>query len=383
MLPIGSSSLLFGLGSILKQKRGCPLGRPFFVPFFKKKLAAVRKYFINYSMKKSWLSAALFYNEPWENFLIEAVAPYIETVVKTGIAESYFFIRYWERGPHIRLRFKGETTALEEVLKPNLTEHFNAYFKANPSERTPPEYPDNFPEAYKWLPNNQLQFETYEPELNRYGGVEGLKIAEQQFQLSSHVVLDFFTKNPQELDYQDLLGVAIRMHLGFAYRIGLHQHQIPDFFAVIFENWLSRAIYGYENDLSEEAYQVKQKETVALFEDSFQKQKEAVVPFINQLLKDLASKAAFDSGSFNLWLQDNQRLSTALEKLAQSNRIVKRINSYEISQRIAATLSEPTIRCWNIWADYVHMTNNRLGIANRDEPYLAYLIKRSLEMVKF
>ncbi|MFP5247245.1 MAG: lantibiotic dehydratase C-terminal domain-containing protein, partial [Thermoanaerobaculia bacterium] len=31
-----------------------------------------------------------------------------------------------------------------------------------------------------------------------------------------------------------------------------------------------------------------------------------------------------------------------------------------------------------ILVSYLHMTNNRLGVANRDEAYLAYLIARSL-----
>ena len=116
----------------------------------------------------NFLSAHLYYNEPWETFLTEAVAPYVETVLKTGIAESYFFIRYWERGPHIRLRFKGEASVLEEVLKPNLIEHFATYFKEHPASRTEPEYPENYPKEYYWLPNNSIQFESYERELRSF-----------------------------------------------------------------------------------------------------------------------------------------------------------------------------------------------------------------------
>ena len=31
------------------------------------------------------------------------------------------------------------------------------------------------------------------------------------------------------------------------------------------------------------------------------------------------------------------------------------------------------------YADYLHLTNNRLGVLNRDEGYLAYLMMRSME----
>ena len=34
---------------------------------------------------------------------------------------------------------------------------------------------------------------------------------------------------------------------------------------------------------------------------------------------------------------------------------------------------------WPILESYVHMTNNRLGILNRDEAYLGYVMKRSIE----
>ncbi|MGB5931124.1 MAG: lantibiotic dehydratase C-terminal domain-containing protein, partial [Cyclobacteriaceae bacterium] len=36
---------------------------------------------------------------------------------------------------------------------------------------------------------------------------------------------------------------------------------------------------------------------------------------------------------------------------------------------------------WRIYDSYVHMTNNRLGIQNRDEAYLAYLIKKCLDIM--
>ena len=32
---------------------------------------------------------------------------------------------------------------------------------------------------------------------------------------------------------------------------------------------------------------------------------------------------------------------------------------------------------WPVLESYVHMTNNRLGILNKDEPFIAYFIKES------
>ena len=49
---------------------------------------------------------------------MEAIAPYVKTVLQTRIAQQYFFIRYWDRGPHIRLRFKAEKHVIDQLLQP-------------------------------------------------------------------------------------------------------------------------------------------------------------------------------------------------------------------------------------------------------------------------
>ncbi len=326
----------------------------------------------------AWLSAHLFYNEPFEDFLTEAVHPYIETVLKTGIAESYFFIRYWEQGPHIRLRFKGEASVLEEVLKPNLIEHFQTYFNANPSERMDPEYPENFPEEFHWLPNNSIYFVEYEPEVDRFGGERGVELAEEQFQLSSETVLEYFVKNAEAENYHEVLGVAIRLHVGFANSIGMTQDRMIAFFNMIFENWLPRAFEIFDENTSDGVVVNKMKETLNRFEESFEDQKEALIPFHQELLTDLQSGESFESPSYDRWLKENRAFSLQLRKASQNNQLIQRSDFYEISDDLGKLLSEQDILRWNIWADYVHMTNNRLGIGNRDEAYLAYLIKRSL-----
>lgn len=326
----------------------------------------------------AWLSAHLFYNEPLETFLIKAVNPYIKSVLKTGIAESYFYVRYWEQGPHIRLRFKGEASALEEVLKPNLTEHFQAYFDAKPSEREEPDYPENFPEELHWLPNNSIAFQDYEPEVNRYGGIKGVAFSEGQFQLSSATVLNYLVENTKDENYHEILGAAIRLHLGFAYSIGMNKEEMIAFFNMIFENWLPRSFEIFKDNTPDEVVVNKMKETISLFEQSFEDQKEILIPFHTELLEDLKTEESFESTDFNKWLKENRSLSLKMKEAATSGHLKERSDTYEISKELNAELSKNDFLLWNIWADYVHMTNNRLGIVNRDEAYLAYLIKRSL-----
>ena len=177
----------------------------------------------------TWLAAHLYYNEPWEEFLTKGVEPYIRTLMRTGIASQYFFIRYWDRGPHLRLRFKADRTIIDQLLRPNLQEHFEHYFESRPSQRTEPHYPPDFPEQYKWLPNNTLQWLPYEPEYERYGGSIGMAIAERQFQASSDIALNSIRQKGFKWTYDDALGTAVKLHLSFAHTLGLNLEEVAVF----------------------------------------------------------------------------------------------------------------------------------------------------------
>lgn len=327
----------------------------------------------------SWLSAHLYYNEPWEQFLLKAVEPFLQTALKTGIVETYFFIRYWERGPHIRLRLKGETSAIEQVLKPNLLEHFESYIEEHPSVRVDPEYPPAYPKALYWLPNNTVQLSSYEPELDRYGGQTGVELAEQQFRLSSDVVFYYIQLQANHSEYAEQLGIAIRLHVAFAHSLGMDLVTMSAFFNMIFENWLPRAIEVPVNEENRDFILQKMNETVGLFEDSFEQQKETLIAFHEELLNDLSTDFEFEDKIFNRWIDENQALSLNLTREVEAGSIKGRTESYILSEALEKQCTPNEILLWNIWADYVHMTNNRLGIFNHDEAYLAYLIKQSLD----
>src|SRR5260221_3291373 len=88
---------------------------------------------------EAWLSAHLYYAPPWEEMLVQAIQPFVEGILAKQWANQFFFIRYWERGPHIRLRFKGETNVLEQIAKPELARVFISYCDQKPSQRQKPE----------------------------------------------------------------------------------------------------------------------------------------------------------------------------------------------------------------------------------------------------
>ncbi|GEO02909.1 lantibiotic biosynthesis protein [Adhaeribacter aerolatus] len=323
---------------------------------------------------QSWLGAYLYYNEPWEDFLRQAVAPFVQKILAEGLAEQFFFIRYWEKGPHIRLRFKGDPEVLENQVKPRIIQYFSNYFTMHPSCRIDPPWLAAVPEAQQWYPNNSIQFIPYEPETERYGGDSGIFISESQFQASSEAVLGALTENNQ-WDYSRALGIAIQMHLGFAFAAGLDLPATINFFSGVFRNWLPRAYFPPPQQLSAEEIKTRQEEVIKAFRNTYHKQKNMLLPLFTQIWQGLENNTVFEQHWFNTWLEQTQVINAAFRQAQQDNQVI-------LPQWAAGLTSEnistQQLQRWAIYDSYIHMTNNRLGILNRDEGYLGFLIKEGL-----
>jgi thiopeptide-type bacteriocin biosynthesis protein len=325
--------------------------------------------------EKLWLETHLYYSEPWENFLSQAVAPFVEQMMQHNLAEHFFFIRYWEKGPHIRLHLKGNPQKLETYVKPALLKHFTAYFQAYPSARAEPAWLNQLPGPQRWLPNNSIRFVAYEPETGRYGGEQGIPVAEVQFQVSSAAVLAILQQRGN-WDYSQALGAAIRLHLGFAFAAGMHLAEAVCFFSTVFENWLSRACFSYKQPVTDEELHIRQKEVLQAFSRTYQLQKPVLLPLFRHLWTVLQKQQAFEQHWFNEWLQQMQSVHKALQGLQARGQILTP-PGYVIHPH--EQFSTEQQQRWAVYDSYLHMTNNRLGILNHDEGFLGYLIKQGLE----
>ena len=331
--------------------------------------------------KTKWMAAYLYYNEPWETFLVEAVEPYVRTVMKNEIAEQFFFIRYWERGPHIRLRFKAETQIITEILQPNLIEHFQTYFESKPSNRTEPNYPESFPDQFKWVANNSIQFVDYLPEYDRYSGFKGMEVAEKQFMISSQVVLHYLRSKKATWTYDEALGTAIKLHLSFASALGLRGEDMYNFFKFYFQNWLPSSFRYLDKNVNPEDLDRMAVETVSSFVELFESQKEGLVSFHKTLLDALAEGMAFEEEILNYWIMGHQQLKSELDLYYENGLLKKRPDNLKSFYHKANGLTSRQKTIWQIYADLIHMTNNRLGIHNKDEGYISFIILKSLEQL--
>jgi len=323
-----------------------------------------------------WLGIHLYYNTPSERILSDAVLPFIESMLEQKLISNYFFIRYFEHGPHIRLRLKGEEKILNTQVKLYATSFFSEYIKQNPSGSIH----EHFLKFYKTdgmlYPNNSIQWIEYLPELKRYGGKHAIIEAERHFQNSSETVLINLKNNVQEWSYEVALGTAIQMHLGFTYGTGMSKKEIFFFYKKLYQDWFPQNFQIY-NNTNNEFQKIENEKVAESFYTSFNQQKDFLVPYISELWNEIKkNKAVEEIDWLESWIDHAQQIDTKLKAL-------NFLSSLHIPEDYQQLLDSQNINRPELflYESFFHMTNNRLGLLNNDEGFLAFLLMESLSIV--
>jgi thiopeptide-type bacteriocin biosynthesis protein len=122
-----------------------------------------------------------------ERALINTVAPIIRQSTDSGLATSWFFLRYSDPQRHLRIRFRGEPRALTHELLPRLQAAVHPLIES----------------GVLW----KLETDTYIREIERYGGPAGIVEAESVFHADSEAVLEALSLS-QEADARQRFGIA-------------------------------------------------------------------------------------------------------------------------------------------------------------------------------
>jgi thiopeptide-type bacteriocin biosynthesis protein len=123
-----------------------------------------------YPPGSEWLYAKIYCGESTtDRVLREAIAPVVREVIASGDAEKWFFIRYHDPDPHVRVRFAGDPARLLAKVMPAL-ERAVAPLTAGGAVR-------------------KLVLDTYAREVERYGGDRGIELVEDIFWHDSDAVL--------------------------------------------------------------------------------------------------------------------------------------------------------------------------------------------------
>lgn len=317
--------------------------------------------------ERAWLAVYLFYEEPWERFLAEAVKPFAERAIRESWAERFFFIRYWEEGAHIRVRFEGDPSTLTGRLLPELTKTFRSYFRSNPSAR--PRGRGKGPAGAFRHRNNAVVRAVYEPETERYGGSTGRDIAERQFDASSRAVLSLLKKT-RSWSYERRMGAGFQMHVTLTDVLGMDSTAAARFFARVGRPWFGAAL-GRQAMVDEESLDARRQVALRAFETIYQKSRRALQAHRKALRDTVIGGRLFGEPWLDTWVRDMRKVAVELQEAQQAGLLA-------IPWKYLPGPRGAREELWPVLSSYVHMTNNRLGIFNRDEAQLAYLLSRTL-----
>jgi lantibiotic biosynthesis protein len=117
-----------------------------------------------------WLYAKLYTGTATADGLLrEVVTPVARDAMAAGEADGWFFIRYGDPEWHLRVRFHGTPATLQSGVLSRLHAALEPLLS----------------DGRIW----RVQLDTYEREIERYGGPEGIALAERLFQVDSDAVL--------------------------------------------------------------------------------------------------------------------------------------------------------------------------------------------------
>src|SRR5689334_7949597 len=151
-------------------------------------------------IQSNWISVYIFHDLSFEKVLIELVKPLILQLENESLLLSYFFIRYWENGPHIRLRVLPNCNADQIEIINQIESYSSTYFNGLKEKDL----------------NYSIEFNEYIKESGRYGGKEGILIAEKHFKDSSETVIKILNDYNDEWDYSLAISFALQMHIIFS-----------------------------------------------------------------------------------------------------------------------------------------------------------------------
>lgn len=156
-----------------------------------------------------------------DSLLTGVVGPTVRGLRERGLVDAWFFIRYWQGGPHIRVRLAAADatrldqacTELAEAMSAHLGEHETDQRLAPAAFYQTFQLDDAGIAELGWSEHGVVREEPYDPELERYGGDEAIGVAEQLFQVSSDVALAVISGTTSD---QARVGVALELFVGFS-----------------------------------------------------------------------------------------------------------------------------------------------------------------------
>lgn len=307
-----------------------------------------------------WLSAHLYfqgelYSTEGDRVVLAVVKPFVRGCQERNWIERYFFVRYSDPRPHIRLRVYGPRTVISETVQPALRRHVLhpsggaldtavlTASRSNPS--TDGQHPIS---DIRWVP--------YEPEVERYGGADAVAVAENHFHSSSETCADLL-EAIGESDRAVRLGKALLCMVTLAHAFCRDRAEAASF--------ISQYGTSYLRSLAREESQ--RSRLLGVFESGYKQQADHLILYVNEAWRRLESTQSLSSALdlYHHQLRDTER---RLRFLHEERRLVQ----YSVVTETWQTNGRP------IANSYLHMMSNRMGVTIPEESYLSYVMNKAM-----
>jgi thiopeptide-type bacteriocin biosynthesis protein len=307
---------------------------------------------------RPWISLYVYYHEDPTPLLVKCLHPLAEELHQSKQIQAYFYVRYWEGGPHVRFRVLPHPEINRDQLSSTIRHRIEQYLLEHPSEVVID--PERYAKAsayfsqfelgqvkpFELRPNNSVLEVTYVPEFQSYGGERAIPIVEEQFFASSQIGLQLLE---QEISADRRIGRAMLMMLSGLHAFTPRPDELQHWFTVYNRNWMP-------------ALQPNPEAFAEIFRKRFERQREHLKLFVHQVLQVTPRT----DDVMQHWRNSQQRLYKQLHQLAEEQLLEYNLRPLPIRDLPIIALNT------------LHMHNNRIGISLHEEAYLTFLLKEAL-----
>ena len=146
----------------------------------------------------TWVSLHAFYHGDLDGLLLGGLRPLLAELRTEARLTGFFFLRYWDGGPHLRIRLgTNEPAHVRDLALRRLRAYLAAY--PSPDRADLDRYPAQAAQLAagegvadylrRPMPNNTVHEIAYRPETDRYGDGDALALVERHFVESSRIAL--------------------------------------------------------------------------------------------------------------------------------------------------------------------------------------------------
>jgi thiopeptide-type bacteriocin biosynthesis protein len=284
--------------------------------------------------RRSWLAAHLVLaggvlSAEADRAILDFIAPLAETALAERQIRRFFFLRYDDGTPHLRFRLCGWSHRLHAEIRPRIERWAGA---GRPITRV------------AWVP--------YEPEIERYGGRLGVRLAEDLFHGSSLSAIALLRRSAGS-GREALLGKAL-----LAAVLLLH--------TLTGSRALSTAVCRRLLDGGMPALEGPSGLTRSGFEQALARQAQTLGVYLEAAWRRLSRGEAL-TPELDAYRRALTPLATRLRRL------------HARAQLFTGAPPAPSFEdsLSRLLPSYLHLMHNRLGVARAEEIYLAGLIART------